>query len=567
MKDTQKITALYCRLSKDDEREGESLSIDTQRSMLLHYAKEAGLMPTEVYIDDGYSGLNFDRPGFNRMLDDIVDGKVATVITKDLSRLGRDHLTVGHYTEIYFPTHNVRYIAINDGVDTANSNSNDFAALKNVINEFYSRDTSRKIRAANTTRAREGKYRCTIPPFGYIKDPVDHNHLIPDPEVAHHIPKIFELCAQGWGNYRLRDWLRTNKVPCPSWLHHERGWIDKAHMFPTEESRYLWRPDSLRLLLRNQVYMGDTVNGKSKVIFKTKKHPRTDESEWIVVRDTHEPLVSRELWHRANELVSVKRQEAKENLTGQVNLFKGLIKCADCDKALTRRKYGNHSKHWIYCCTAYCTYGKHRCSQHKIFEDDLIAAVLADIQDKAKGALSEKNKLVERLVASSLAEQDGEQRTRLDTHNKAVKRLREIEQLVARLYEDSITGTITAGNFSMLITKYQNEQKQLQVTVADFENTNAETIDSKSNAEKCAALLADNAGITELTTEVLNTLISRIDVYETEVVDGIKRQRIDIHYRFAGVIEPCEYQAQTFYKTDGVKAVSRKRQSWKEVAA
>lgn len=316
MEQPLKKTALYCRLSKDDEREGESASIETQKSMLTQFAKERGLYPIKVYVDDGYSGLNFDRPGFQSMIDDIVLGEIGTVVTKDLSRLGRDHLTVGQYTEIYFPTHKVRYIAINDGVDTTNSYSTDYAALKNVMNEFYSRDNSRKIKAAFKARAKDGKYHAKAAPFGYLKDPADKNHLVPDPETAPVVVKIYALCAQGWGNYRIRDYLREAKVPVPSWYQHIRGIEDKSKMFPDEESRYIWRPDTLRLLIRNRAYCGDCVMCKSDTIFKTKKHPKTDEKDWIVVEDTHEPLVSRELWERANKLVSVKRQEYKETLSG-----------------------------------------------------------------------------------------------------------------------------------------------------------------------------------------------------------------------------------------------------------
>lgn len=338
MLDIRKYCGLYCRLSKDDEKAGESASIETQKSLLMQYATENNLLPVEFYIDDGYSGLNFDRPEFQRMIDDIVAGKIHTVITKDLSRMGRDHLGVGHYTEIFFPTQGVRYIAVNDNVDTSSSQSNDFAALKNVINEFYSRDTSRKIKASVQARAKEGKYRSTASPFGYIKDPNDKNHLIPDPETSHYIKQIFELVVQGYGNSRLRGFLRENKVPCPSWFHYIRGEQDKGYMFPTEESRYFWRPDTLRLIIRNRVYMGDCVNGKTTAIFKTKIKKKVPKEDWIIVKDTHEPLVSRELWERANELVSIKRHNAEQNRTGYISPFTGILKCHDCGKALTDRK-------------------------------------------------------------------------------------------------------------------------------------------------------------------------------------------------------------------------------------
>ncbi|MGN0462934.1 MAG: recombinase family protein, partial [Ruminococcus sp.] len=356
-----KKTALYCRLSKDDERQGESLSIETQKSMLVRYAQENGLIPYEIYVDDGYSGLNFDRPDFQRMIDDVATGKIGVVVVKDLSRFGRDHIVVGQYQELYFPSKKVRFIALNDGIDTLNSHSTDYAALKNVINEFYSRDTSRKIKAAFRSRAKDGKYHSKTAPFGYLKDPDDHNHLIPDPETAPVVVKIYDLVLKGWGNHRIRDYLRETKVPVPSWYMHIRGIEDKSHMFPDEESKYIWRPDTLRLLIRNRVYCGDCVLCKSDTVFKTKKHFKTDEADWITVENTHEPIVSRETWERANELIAVKRREYKETLKDDLNIFSGLLKCADCGKALSRRKYGSNSSHMIYVCGTYATYGSHKC--------------------------------------------------------------------------------------------------------------------------------------------------------------------------------------------------------------
>jgi DNA invertase Pin-like site-specific DNA recombinase len=558
MKDTPKITALYCRLSKDDEKAGESSSIETQKTMLSQYATANNLIPFDFYIDDGYSGLNFDRPGFNAMIDDIVLGKVHTVITKDLSRLGRDHLTVGHYTEIYFPTHNIRYVAVNDGVDTANAQSNDFAALKNVINEFYSRDSSRKIKAANTARSKQGKWRATVPPFGYLKDPDDHNHLIIDPETAPYIKKAFELCASGWGNWRIRNWFRENKVPCPSWFHYSRGWLNKGHMFPDEESRYMWRPDTLRLMFRNRVYVGDTVNGKTSKIFKTNKHPKTPESEWIIVENTHEPIVSRELFDKANDLVSVKRAAYKDGLSGVYNPFKGLLKCATCGKAMSRSKYGSHSDHWVYICNTYGTYGKEKCTQHKIFEDDLYNAVLKDIQEKSQVALTQKDELVKAILRSGELQTQSDSGIKKIAYGKAQKRLTMLERLISKLYEDYATEIISKDNFGRMIDGYQKEQQELQILSKEYEEVHAEVTDKRTDAEKCVELLAEYSEITELTAEILNALIRRIEVHEADVVDGVKRQRVDIYYRYAGVIDPCEYDALTFYQTKHVTSPRKK---------
>jgi len=554
-----KKTALYCRLSKDDERFGESVSIETQKAMLVQYAQESGLAPYEFYIDDGYTGLNFDRPDFQRMLDDIAAGKVHTIVTKDLSRLGRDHLMVGHYTEIYFPTNGIRYVALNDGVDTSVANSNDYAAIKNVMNEMYSRDSSRKIKAAIRARAKQGKYRSTVAPFGYVKDPSDHNHLLPDPETAGYVKTIFELCAAGYGNWKIREYLRKNKIPNPSWFHHSRGLIDKSRMFPDEQSRYMWRPDTLRLLIRNRVYIGDTVNCKSSHIFKTTKHPRTDESEWIVVEGTHEPLVSRELFDIANEVVSVKRQSYKESLTGAANPFKGLLKCADCGKAMTRRRNGSASGHIIYVCSAYATYGKERCSHHKVFEEDLRKAVLGDIRGKARLALESKDELVAAIVRAGFDADGRSLEARKKTHQKDVNRLATLERLVVKLYEDVASGRVTQSNFDMMIGKYQAEQESLMERVGAFDEDAEAYSDRRTNAEMCADLLARHSEIEELTPEIMNTLVKRIEVHEPTVVDGVSRQRVDIYYRYAGLVDDNEFDKLTFYHTKGVERTTRKR--------
>lgn len=557
MEQQPKITALYCRLSKDDERLGESLSIETQKTILSQYAKEHHLFPIEFYIDDGYTGLNFERPDFQRMIEDVSLGKIGTIITKDLSRLGRDHIQTGQYAEIYFPTHKVRYIAINDGFDSDNQQSTIYASLKTAINEFYSRDTSVKIKASFRARAKEGKHHSTVPPYGYLKDPNDKNNLIPDPETAPYIVKIYDLVLQGWGNHRIRDYLRETKVPCPSWIHHSRGWLNKEHMFPTEESRYLWRPDSLRGIIRNPVYCGDLAYGKSETIFKTKKHPKTDPSKWIIVHDTHEPLVSREVWERANKLVSVKRQDFKDSVKNPTNMFNGILKCADCGKALTRRKNGRNSKNMIFVCTSYTTYGSHRCSQHRVFEDDLKDVVLADIKALAQEAKLNRQALIDRIVAMSPPDQRPMIMPADDI--APTKRLGELNKLLDKLYEDHLFGVVSDSNYSRMMDKYQKEQERLQLQLELQEEIRREAADTRSDAEKVADLFLEYGEFTELTAGVLNALVDRITVSEPYVVDGRYKQDITIYYRYIGALEVVQNDATRFYKSDKCVQASRQR--------
>ena len=554
-----KKKALYCRLSKDDERLGESLSIETQKETLAQYAREHGMSPVQFYIDDGYTGLNYDRPAFQQMMDDISLGLIDTVITKDMSRLGRDHIKTGEYTDIFFPTHRIRYIAINDGYDSANQQSTYYGVLKQAINEFYSRDNSVKIKAAFKTRAKAGKYHATAAPFGYLKDPADHNHLIPDPETAPYVVKIYELVLQGWGNHRIRDYLRETKVPIPTWFQHIRGITDRSKMFPDEQARYIWRPDTLRLLIRNPVYCGDTVMGRSEAIFKTRKHPKTDSDKWITVHDTHEPLVSRDVWEHANQLIAVRRQDYKKSLVPGKNMFSGILKCADCGKAMSRRKYGSKNQRVIYACGTYCTYGVYQCSQHKIFEEDVYDAVLTDIQMYARLAKENRESFIDSVLGYYRSTVETKPDTSSDDYKKLKKRLAEIDRAFDRLYDDYLLERLSTENYDRLSAKYQQEQDDIRSRLSLFESADVEAIERKTDAERCADLFAEYADITELNSAIVNALINRIDVFESEVVDGVMRQTIRIHYRFADVIEPLTYDATRFYKSENVRQASRKR--------
>lgn len=303
--------------------QGDSESIKTQKAMLTQYAKEHGFLVAEVYVDDGFSGLNFDRPSFNRMLDDIEAGKIDVVITKDLSRLGRDHLKVGHFTEIYFPMKNVRYIAVNDCVDTANKN-NDTAALKNVMNEFYSRDNSRKIRSSIRARAKAGLYRCSFNPIGYVKSPDNHNKLIVDVETAWIVKRIFELANAGMGAHKIATQFRKEQVPCPSWWLHSRGEKDYSKRFENPENKYEWSHTVIRNIISNPLYLGHIVMCKTESIFKLGKSKKVPETEQIRVENTHEPLVSQEIFDGANAKILSRRREDTEHF---VSPFAGLVKC------------------------------------------------------------------------------------------------------------------------------------------------------------------------------------------------------------------------------------------------
>lgn len=322
----------------------------------------------------------------------------------------------------------------------------------------------------------------------------------------------------------------------------------------------MWRPDTLRNLIRNRVYCGDCVRGKTTTIFKTKKHVKTDESEWIVVENTHEPIVSRELWEKANQLVKVKRQEYKETLTGRENIFSGIIKCADCGKALSSAKYGSHSNHRIYLCNSYRTYGKRRCSGHRTFEEDLKAAVLADMKEKAAMLLEDREQFFKALLDVKRNTDSQKSNVSDDAYRKNIKRLRDVNCFIDKLYEDHVLGWISSENFDRMMIKYQTEQEELTEKINEYENQQAEASQTVRDIGKFFELLEKEVvDAEELTAEMINALIERIDIHEVEYEDGIATQQIDIHYWHVGKIDNTEYRSSTFYKSEKVVEASKQR--------
>ena len=472
------------------------------------------------------------------MLDDIEAGKIDVVITKDLSRLGRDHLKVGHFTEIYFPMKNVRYIAVNDCVDTANKN-NDIAALKNVMNEFYSRDNSRKIRSSIRARAKAGLYRCSYAPFGYRKAPDNHNKLIVDEETAGVVKRIFEYANAGMGSHKIASTLRKEQVPCPSWWQHTRGEKDYSERFANSENKYEWSHTVVRGIIGNPVYLGHTIMCKHETVFKVGVMKKVPEADRIRVDNTHEPLISQEIFDSANaKILSRKREDTSEN----VSIFSGLIKCGTCGKAMSQRFWGR-DKHRIFVCTTYAHNTK-SCTDHRIFYEDLYNAVLADIQCHARLAYEDRDKAVA-LAVKMNSKADGNRGKSNQTKLKqARKRYDEVTRLFDRLYEDSLSGRISNDNFTRLIDKYQSEQEQLLGQIATLENALQEVKDNQKNALQWADLMTEYAGIQELNAENLNLLVERIEVFDrTETEDGVN-QTVKICYRFGGYIGEQTFKAK-----------------------
>ena len=529
-------TALYLRLSRDDELQGESGSIQTQRMMLRQYAAEHGLTVADEYIDDGWSGTNFERPSFQRMIDDIEDGKINCVVTKDLSRLGRNYILTGQYTDIYFPSKGVRYIAINDNVDTLNGES-ELAPFLNILNEMHARQTSKKVKAAMHTRFANGAHYGAYAPLGYVKDPDKKGHLLIDPETRWIVEKIFDLAVHGRGAASITRILVEEKVPTPGWLNYDRyGTFANIYAGAPAEKAYAWTIAQVKSILKEETYIGHSVHNKqSNISFKNKKKVRKPQEEWYRVENTHEAIISEEAFQKVQELIASRRRKRRN---GTTQIFAGLIKCADCGRSLA---YGenkqNKNPYGYYHCSKNGQ-GLRQCSMHYIRYDVLYAYVLTRLQYWSVLAQKDEDKLLKQLLNASDKERTFAKKKQAAELKKAEKRKAEVDGLFAKMYEDWSAGRITEYNFNMLSEKYQNEQKELETKIRQLHETMEAAVQTATDAEKWIALMKQYVNPAELTAELLNTLIEKITVHEAvKGEDGSREQEVEIYYRFIGKID------------------------------
>ncbi len=522
---------LYTRLSVDDGYvDRESNSITSQKQMLTQFAEYHGIEIVETYVDDGWSGTNFERPDFKRMIADIESGKINTVITKDLSRLGRDYLQTGYYTDMYFPSKRVRYIAISDGIDTS-TGYNEMAPFKNLFNDFYARDISKKIRSTLTTKARAGIYHSTVPPFGYRKSPADSHMLLRDEETAPIVIKMYELSASGRGPAAIANYLRVEKIPIPAYWHHvrgERAW--QGYKGEGDAANYRWFDTTVRSILQHEVYIGNLVAQRQTHIFKVGKSFVRPREEWVVVEDVFEPLVERELWERVQESFANPTRSRKR--TGRASIFSGMVFCDTCNRRISFVPE-RAEKIYVGSCMEYRKIGRQGCTPHRIYEQDLHDAVLKDIREWAKLALKDEKAVLAKVM-------EHENRNKADT-GAAIekkfsleKRLGEVEKVIAKLYEDYALGKAGADEIDLLLPKYRKEQGELKAQLALFEEESSKRRETAQNAEKWVALIRQYNDLQELTAGIIRELITKIYVGDVRKVDGEKVQSIEIHYRFIG---------------------------------
>ena len=537
MQETYNV-GIYCRLSREDERTGESVSVENQREMLSRYVHEQGWNLYSTYCDDGVSGTTFDRPMFNQMIADARAGKINLILCKDLSRLGRDYIEAGRFTDIVFPSMGCRFIALNDGVDTIHKNNEMLVILKNVMNDLYARDTSSKIKAVKRSSFQAGKYVGCYAPIGYLKSPEDKHVLVPDPETAPIVKRIFDLRCQGYSYRKIATTLNTEQVPTPSSFYYLRQGKPNIR----KEGGY-WQAQTVKAILQNEVYIGHMVQNKTgNVSYKVHKQVDKPEAEWIRVEGTHEPLVSMEVW----ELVrTIERQNTRSRTQadGETALFAGLLRCMDCGSLMRsyhdgrRRKDGSKSTYRSYACGRYASGGKSVCTAHIMNQRVLIEVVLADIRMKAEQVRNDPTSLIDRIQAqrrAASAEQMKQTRLLLATTEK---RLAELGKLVQAIYEDKVLGRIPETVCVQLMNQYEAERaeklEQKGRLSGELEAYQQETND----VQQWMALIQDYARLEELDRPTLLRLVQRIDIGERKVEDGRKFRDIRIHYNFVGYIE------------------------------
>ena len=525
-----KITALYCRLSRDDELQGDSNSIKNQK-----YADDNGFRNTEFFVDDGYSGTNFDRPDWQKLMCLINDGKVGTLIVKDMSRLGRDYLKVGMYTEMVFPNADVRFIAINNGVDSNNQTENDMTPFINIFNEFYAKDTSRKIRAVFKAKGQSGKPLSTNPPYGYIKDPTDKTRWIVDEQAADVVREIFRLCVQGYGISQIAKEISKRHIMNPT-AHA------KANNITIPDNRqyagdYIWGDSTVSHMLSRPEYLGHTVNFKTyRKSYKQKKQLKNDPSEWQIFENTHEAIIDQETFDIVQRIRDGRRRVTP---MGEMPILSGMVFCGDCGAKLyqVRHRGWEHSKEYMVCAT-YRKRGKDMCTSHQIRNCVIEDFLLDGIKNLTAYVREHENEFLEMVTKKSRADSDLHLHKIQRELEQSESRIKKLDLIIQRLYEDNIEGKISDDRFIKMSENYEKEQKQLESRTSELRKEIANEQNNSANADSFLKLVHKYTDIQELNAEIIREFVEKIYVYKAEKVDGKKIQRLKIVWNCIGDFNP-----------------------------
>ena len=535
----EEITALYSRLSCDDDLQGDSNSIKNQKAMLGKYAQEHGYKNPQFYVDDGYSGTNFNRPDFQRMIKDIEAGKVKTVIVKDMSRFGRDYLKVGYYTEIFFGERNVHFIAVNDGVDNNNEYDSDFTPFRNIINEWYAKDTSKKVRAVLKAKGNSGKPLCNCPPYGYYKDSTNKDKLLVDEYGANVVREIYSLCLQGYGPTQIARILTARGVDSPVVWKSKIGVKYSLEKFETPE---IWSTRAVIGILSNPLYLGHTVNFRtSKKSYKSKQIIFRPKEDWVVFENTHEAIIDQDTFDTVQRLRESKRRPTR---LGEMSVFSGLLFCADCGKKmyLNRcKEYKQYDKARFVCGTYRKGTAKNRgCTAHSITLDAVEQIVLADLQRVLAMAKTNEKEFVELLQSNYNKEAKRDLTAKSKEFDESERRIKELDRIIQRVYEDNINGKISDERFKKMTQSYEDEQAELTERIKVLRRELEAAKEQSDGTDKFLRFVRKYTEITELTPEIVRTFIEKIIVHEKEKVDGKRRQTVEIIYNCVGAIPYSE---------------------------
>ena len=533
MRDQQKITILYCRLSNEDSQDGESNSIQNQRELLTKYARDHGYTNLKILVDDGYTGTNFNRPGVQEGFELVKQGLVGCWLCKDLSRFGRDYLTVGQYTDIIFPSYDVRFIAVNDGVDSQRGDGDGFAAIRNLFNEWYARDISKKRRISNKIKGNAGEP-MGQPPYGYIKDPNDPKHWIVDDEAAQVVRRVYSMTLEGFGTEQIAAQLEKDDVLTP-----RAYWLTKGIKRPgkgKQQPPTKWNSSTITKILSLQEYCGDILNFKTySKSYKNKKRIDNDRENWVVFQDVHEAIIERAVY----EQVQQKRGKIRKRCTnnGEHNMFSGLLVCADCGSNLHFHFNQGNPEIKYFNCSNYkgnrgtCT------STHYVRVDFLEEVVLGEIRRLTKFASLYEDEFVKAVIGHSQQAEQTDRKLKEKELKTLLARDEELDGLFERIYEDNVSGRLSDDRFAKMSRRYEDEQKELSEKIKKLRSEIEKQSSRSMTTDMFIGLVRKYTRARKLTPRMLNELVEKIEVFNAEKIDGVWEQRLRIHYNCVGTIE------------------------------
>ncbi len=548
------ITALYCCLSRDDGMDGDSNSVANQKRLLFQKAKEMGLSNTNYYVDDGYTGTNFSRPGFQQMLSDIEMGFVSAVMVKDLSRLGRDYVSVGNYTDSYFPDHGIRFIAVNDSIDSEEGES-EIDPFKNILNEMYARDISKKIRSSHRLRGNMGEP-LSQPPYGYQKSPENKKKWIIDPEAAEIVKSIFKMCLDGKGNETIARILQEQKVLVPMAYWQSKGLPRGGKK--TQPNPYRWCKTTVQKILSQQEYCGDVINFKTySKSFKNKRRYDNAPENWMIFKDVHEPIIAREDFEKVQARIAKTKRRAPKPHNGQESIFADLLFCGDCH---TKLRYHtntiNKDIHYFVCANNKVDYRGSCPGRHYVRADAIEQVMMLELRRMAEYLSDDEDAFAELLARKTDKELLKEQKRCEEELQKAMARNETVSRLYEKLYEDNAIGKVSDEWFMQLSHKYEVERMELKSKITALRKKLSESGKQQQQRESFILAVRRFMQMDYLTAPLLRELIDHIDVFETEGTGKNRTQRIVIYYRFVGYVEIPAAPRHPHYKADTRQGVA-----------